>query len=71
MVKEFLSRELGLEFTLRDLSQDQAAVEEFLRLGGRVPPLTVIGDRMIAGFDPEAFIAAADALDTNHPSDPD
>jgi hypothetical protein len=62
VVKEFLSRELGLDYTLRDLSVDAAAADEFLALGGRLPPLTVIGGQVIEGFNPEALIAAADAL---------
>lgn len=51
MTKEFL-RELGVPFTLYDVSTDAAARDEFLRRGHRLPPVVVIDGEAVEGFDP-------------------
>jgi glutaredoxin len=53
-VKEFLSR-AGYEFTVRLVDEDDDAYDALLRLGYRTVPLTVIGDRVVVGFDREAL----------------
>jgi glutaredoxin len=50
MVKEFLSR-AGHTFETRNIEEDDKAYDELLALGARSVPVTVIGDRMITGFD--------------------
>jgi glutaredoxin len=56
-VKEFLSRE-GAAFTVKNVEDDDRAYEELIALGFRVVPLTVIGDRLIKGYDVDALSAA-------------
>jgi glutaredoxin len=50
--KEYLSQK-NIRFIDRDVTTDQAAFEEFKRLQAMTTPVTVIGDEVIVGFDPE------------------
>ena len=70
MVKEFLD-EQGAVYEVRNVAIDERARDEFLALGTRLPPVTVIGERVIEGFDPVAIAAALtdggeDLLDPRH-----
>ena len=56
-MKEFLSRE-GAAFTVKNVEEDDRAYDELIAFGFRVVPLTVIGDRSIKGYDPDALSAA-------------
>jgi glutaredoxin len=56
-VKEFLSR-TGKPFRVRVVDEDEAAYDALLALGYRTVPTTVIGDRVVVGFDPEALTDA-------------
>ncbi len=56
-MKEFLSRE-GLEFTAKNVDEDDRAYDELLALGFRAVPVTVIGDAKVKGFDPVALRTA-------------
>ncbi len=49
-VKELLSQR-GINFTERDVSQDEQALSELERLGVMTTPVTVIGDELVIGFD--------------------
>ena len=49
-VKGFLSQR-GVEFTDRDISADQEALEELERLGYMTTPVTVIDGEAVVGFD--------------------
>jgi glutaredoxin len=60
-VKELLSRE-QVAFTVKDVETDDRAYDELIALGFRVVPLTVIGDRMISGYDAAALTDALAAL---------
>jgi hypothetical protein len=40
-----------VRYALRDVSRDRIALAEFLSLGGRLPPLTVIDGATVHGFD--------------------
>ena len=51
MVKEFLS-ERGVVFSVRNVTLDPHALAEFRRLGFLLPPVTVVDDQAVAGFDP-------------------
>ena len=51
-MKAWLS-ERGVEYTLRSLSKDRAAVDEFLRLGFHLPPVVVVDGRAVAGYQPD------------------
>lgn len=51
MVKKFLD-ERTVEYELRNVARDEGAAREFLALGGRVPPLLVIGGTVVHGFRP-------------------
>lgn len=49
--KEYLSSK-GVEFHNIDVSQDQAAAEEMVKLSGQMGvPVIVIGEEVITGFD--------------------
>jgi hypothetical protein len=61
-VKEFLSR-AGAAFTVKNVEEDDDAYDELIALGFRVVPLTVIGSRMIKGYDAAALTDALAALD--------
>jgi len=56
-VKELLSR-AGVPFTAKNVDEDEAAYDELIGLGFRSVPVTVIGDRIIKGFDREALTEA-------------
>jgi glutaredoxin len=53
-VKEFLSQN-GHPFTERVVDEDDEAYDELLALGYRTVPVTVIGARVVIGFDPGAL----------------
>jgi hypothetical protein len=53
-VKEFLSR-AGRSFTVRDVDADPRAYDELVALGVMALPVTVVGDRVIRGFDERAL----------------
>ena len=47
---EFLSQH-GIQFTDKNVREDQTALEELLALGSRSTPTTVIDGEVIVGFD--------------------
>ncbi len=49
-VKEYLSREHVL-FEDRDITVDPSAISELQKLGFMTTPVTVIGEKVIVGFD--------------------
>jgi glutaredoxin len=57
-VKELLSRE-GVPFTAHNVDEDQQAYDELLALGWRTIPVTIIGERVLKGFNP---VELADAI---------
>ena len=57
MVKQFLTR-MGVEFEVKDVRKDPRAQEEFLRMGFRGTPVTLIDGRPIVGFDQGKLMAA-------------
>jgi len=57
-VKELLSRE-GVPFTSHNVDEDEGAYDELLARGWRTIPVTIIGDRVIKGFNP---VEIADAI---------
>ena len=59
-MKEFLSR-AGVAFTALNVEEDPHAYDELLARGHRTVPITVVGGRVIRGFDPEALRQALDA----------
>lgn len=52
MVKRYLT-ERGVRYELRDVSRDATARDEFLRRGFRLPPVVLIGDIAIEGYQPD------------------
>jgi glutaredoxin len=50
--KEYLSRK-GVQFTDRDVTKDESALDELKRLHAMTTPVTLIGGEVIVGFDPE------------------
>lgn len=48
--KEFLSQK-GIEFEERDVSKDQAALDELQKRGLMTTPVTLIDDDVVVGFD--------------------
>jgi glutaredoxin len=56
-VKEFLSHE-GVAFTAKNVDEDESAYDELMKRGWRSIPVTVIGERVIRGYDPDALAAA-------------
>jgi len=53
-VKEFLSR-AGAAFTVMNVDEDDRAYDALLARGLRTVPVTIIGDRVIRGYDPTAL----------------
>jgi glutaredoxin len=53
-VKEFLSR-AGATFTVMNVDEDDRAYDALLARGLRSVPVTIVGDRVIRGYDPAAL----------------
>ena len=53
-MKEFLSRE-GVAFQAKNVDEDEQAYAELVQKGYRTIPVTVIGDRVVKGFDEAAL----------------
>jgi glutaredoxin len=56
-VKEFLSRE-RVPFEAFNVDEDDRAYDALIARGFRVVPVTIIGDRVLTGYDPGALAAA-------------
>ena len=57
-MKELLSRE-GVPFTAYNVDEDEHAYDELIARGLRTVPVTVIGERVLKGFNP---VELADAI---------
>jgi glutaredoxin len=57
-VKELLSRE-GVPFTAYNVDEDEHAYDELIARGLRTVPVTVVGERVLQGFNP---VELADAI---------
>ena len=53
-MKEFLSR-AGAAFTVMNVDEDDRAYDALIARGLRTVPVTIIGDRVIRGYDPAAL----------------
>lgn len=53
-VKAYLA-EKGIEFTERNVLEDDSAMADFRELGFRGTPVTLVGDEAIVGFDRNRF----------------
>lgn len=49
-VKEHLSQK-GVKYTERDVSKDEAAIDELKKTGAMTTPVTLIDGEMVIGFD--------------------
>ena len=49
-VKTYL-KEKGIEFTERNVLEDDGAMADFRELGYRGTPVTIVGDEVVIGFD--------------------
>ncbi len=58
-MKAWLSR-AGVTFVARNVEEDDQAYDELLARGYRSVPVTIVGDRVIKGYDPAALQAAID-----------
>jgi glutaredoxin len=56
-VKELLSH-AGVPFTAHNVDEDERAYDELIARGWRTVPVTIIGDRVLKGFDPAALESA-------------
>ena len=56
-MKEHLSRR-GIEFTDTNVSQDKEGAARLLSMGISSTPVTVIGDHVVRGFDPDGIDSA-------------
>jgi hypothetical protein len=56
-VKEFLSH-AGVPFTAFNVDEDDRAYDELIARGWRTIPVTVFGEVVVKGFDPDALAAA-------------
>jgi len=61
-VKEFLSHK-GIAYTDKDVSQDEEALQELLKLGFATTPVTIIDGRAVVGFDRQKLEALLGSLD--------
>ena len=57
-MKELLSRE-GVPFTTYNVDEDETAYDDLLARGWRTIPVTIIGERVVKGFNP---VEIADAI---------
>ena len=57
-MKELLSRE-GVPFTAYNVDEDEHAYDELIARGLRTVPVTIIGERVLPGFNP---VELADAV---------
>lgn len=53
-VKAYLA-EKGIEFTERNVLEDDSAMADFRKLGFRGTPVTMVGEEAIVGFDRNRF----------------
>ena len=60
-MKAWLSRE-RVPFTAYNVDEDDRAYDELIARGFRTIPVTVIGDRIVKGFDEAALREAIDAV---------
>ena len=56
-MKEFLSR-AAVPFTAFNVDEDDRAYDELIARGYRTIPVTVIGERVVKGFDAAALTSA-------------
>ena len=56
-MKELLSRE-GVPFTAYNVDEDERAYDELLARGWRTVPVTIIGERVLKGFNPVELASA-------------
>ena len=49
-VKEYLSQK-QIDFDDRDITKDSSAITELQKLGFMTTPVTVVGDKVVVGFD--------------------
>ncbi len=61
-VKEYLSQK-QVSFKDRDISKDPSAISELQKLGFMTTPVTVIGDKVIVGFDVAKLNEALSAIE--------
>ena len=47
-----------MPFTAYNVDEDERAYDELIARGFRTIPVTVIGDRLLTGFDPDALASA-------------
>ena len=57
-MKELLSRE-GVPFTAYNVDEDEGAYNDLLARGWRTVPVTIVGERVLKGFNP---VELADAI---------
>ena len=50
-----------MPFTSRNVDEDEAAYDELIARGYRTVPITIVGDRVVKGFDPAALAEAIEA----------
>ena len=56
-MKAWLSQE-GVDFTAKDVEEDDSAYDELIALGSRTVPTTVVNGVAVKGFDEAALRAA-------------
>lgn len=44
-----------MPYEVRNVLKDEQAANEFVRLGGRLAPLLIIGGELVHGFQPDAI----------------
>ena len=64
MVKGYLSLR-GVEFVVKNISTDLEGRAEMIEMGFDSPPVTVIGDQRLSGFDVPAIDRALASLNTD------
>ena len=68
-MKELLSQERAA-FTVKYVEEDDSAYDELMALGFRLVPVTVIGQRIVKGYDPAAIMDALAAERSQPPVQP-
>lgn len=70
MMKAYMNNK-GIKYEEKDVDADPALVEKVIELSGRMMvPVTVVGEKVISGFNIGALVSALEGTTVDAPVDP-